>query len=63
MMLIHSYFGKNEIQRFDGIIYNFPDLDYKELKSIIDSIKIDKIGYFENISNYGIVTKLIKYIQ
>ena len=54
-----KYFGKNEIQRFDGIIYNFPDLDYKELKSIIDPIKIDKIGYFENISDhYGIVTEI-----
>ena len=35
------------------------NFDYKELKSIIDPIKIDKIGYFENISDhYGIVTEI-----
>jgi endonuclease/exonuclease/phosphatase family metal-dependent hydrolase len=51
--------GTNEVQRFDGIIYNLPTLEFNKIESKVDPIKIDKVGYFEQISDhYAVITKL-----
>ena len=54
-------FGTNEVQRFDGFLYYLPNLEYVDIKSVVDPIKIEKIGYFEQISDhYAIITDIVE---
>ena len=54
------YFNTCEIQRFDGILYKFPSIKFKDIKSRVDPLKCEKIGYFEQVSDHsGIITDFI----
>jgi len=53
-------FDTCEIQRFDGILYKFPSIKFKDIKSRVDPLKCEKIGYFEQVSDHsGIITDFI----
>ena len=50
-----KHFNTCEIQRFDGIMYRFSNLEFDVIKSRVDPIKCDKIGYFNQVSDHSAI--------